>query len=262
MNRRNFMLAALLAAVTAGCATEPDRAALPAAAAAATTTMTTPVAAKPAAEGMDQITVSQHHSHRPVSLSFAHKAEVETFVKAAAAAAKIQGVLDVVANDYDLTFYKDGKAVKRYLLWLKAAGKQSMIMDAEHTETGYILDKESMEAIKGYLSPLLQQDQLMTAEQAAAAVLRDHPDFPGPGETKSIATMTGGPAPGTKVTGRLSTTVEPWAGKGEYRVTLRKDWDMTFSGKKLSGHWTYKVTADAVQLIESEDNTDLVNQVK
>ena len=99
-------------------------------------------------------------------------------------------------------------------------------------------------------------------EKAAAAVLKDHPEFPKPGETKEIETITGGPAPGTKVKGTLSTTVEASSEPDTYIVTLTKNWNFSVNEKKLLGDWKYKVTPQSVQLIESEDNTDLIRIVK
>jgi hypothetical protein len=99
-------------------------------------------------------------------------------------------------------------------------------------------------------------------QQAVDAVLTDHPDYPRIGETKDIETMTGGDAPGSKVTGTLTTTVNASSEPETYIVTLTKRWNLTFNDKKLVGYWKYKVTPQAVQLIESDDNTDLVQLVK
>jgi hypothetical protein len=74
--------------------------------------------------------------------------------------------------------------------------------------------------------------------------------------------MTGGDAPGSKVTGTLTTTVNASSEPETYIVTLTKRWNLTFNDKKLAGYWKYKVTPQAVQLIESDDNTDLVQLVK
>lgn len=99
-------------------------------------------------------------------------------------------------------------------------------------------------------------------EQAVERIIRNHPEFTHAGETKSIETITGGPAPGTKVSGSMSTSVEPASEHGAFIVTLTKDWDFTFSGKKLSGYWKYKVTSDSEELLETKDNTDLIRLVK
>ncbi|MFM1652502.1 hypothetical protein ACI7RC_10425 [Brevibacillus sp. B_LB10_24] len=98
--------------------------------------------------------------------------------------------------------------------------------------------------------------------EAAEAVLRDHPDFPQPGEVKEIETTTGGEYPGTKVKGTLSTKVEPSQEPDTYIVTLTKQWNFTINDKELIGTWQYEVTPHSVQLIDHEDNTDLIEIVK
>lgn len=101
-----------------------------------------------------------------------------------------------------------------------------------------------------------------SATQAVAAVLQDHPEYPMAGDTQAIETITGGPAPGTKVTGTLSTTVEPATEPDTYIVTLTKRWNLTVNDQALAGHWKYKVSPQGVRLVESEDNTDKVRLVR
>ncbi len=116
--------------------------------------------------------------------------------------------------------------------------------------------------------PPLEEDALPSGadsfgpDQAMALVLQDHAEYPRAGETRDIEIMTGGPPPGSKVKGTLTSKVEPSSEPDTYIVTLTKRWDLIFNGKELVGHWKYKVAPDAVQLIESEDNTDLVGMVK
>jgi len=78
--------------------------------------------------------------------------------------------------------------------------------------------------------------------QAVAAVLKEHPGFPQANETEEIETVTGGPAPGSTVTGTLHTSV--------------------FNGEQVEGHWTYAVTPDGIELVDSADNTELVTMIK
>jgi hypothetical protein len=126
----------------------------------------------------------------------------------------------------------------------------------------------TVENILAVTDPLLEGKEppvgqdLFNKTQAVDAVLKDHPEYPQAGETKDIETMTGGPAPGSKVTGTLATTVDTTSEPEAYTVTLTKRWNLTFNDKKLIGYWKYKVTPQGVQLIESEDNTDLVQLVK
>lgn len=99
-------------------------------------------------------------------------------------------------------------------------------------------------------------------QKAVAAVLDDHPEFPLPGEVKEIETVTGGPAPGSKVTGTLATAVDKMSESDNYIVTLTKQWNLTINGQKLVGVWKYEVSPRGVQFIESKDNTVLVQTVK
>jgi hypothetical protein len=64
------------------------------------------------------------------------------------------------------------------------------------------------------------------------------------------------------VKGTLSTTVEASLEPDTYIVTLIKNWNFSVNGKKLLGYWKYKATPQSVQLIGSEDNTDLIRIVK
>lgn len=117
--------------------------------------------------------------------------------------------------------------------------------------------------------PLLQTagrphsaETAFTPDQAVAAVLADHPEFPQAGESNPIETMTGGPYPGTKVEGTLFTSVEASSEPERYIVTLAKQWNFSVNDKELKGLWKFEVTPDAVRLLESNDNTDLIHVVK
>ena len=99
-------------------------------------------------------------------------------------------------------------------------------------------------------------------DAAVAAVLKDRTEFPKPGEPKAISTTVGGEAPGLTVKGTLTTSVDTGEEADTYIVTLTKKWDFTFNDKQLVGNWTYKVTPSDVQLIASEDNTELIQLVK
>ena len=107
--------------------------------------------------------------------------------------------------------------------------------------------------------------------KAAALVLKDHPEFPKPGEVKKMETTTGGPRP-TKVSGELITTVENYTQKDadvvsvdhvSYVVTLTKKWNITVNGKEAKSIWKYKVTNDGkVELISSAENADIIATIK
>jgi|GEM_PF-5029895 len=98
--------------------------------------------------------------------------------------------------------------------------------------------------------------------QAVAAVLKEHPGFPQANETEEIETVTGGPAPGSTVTGTLHTSVEATSETDTYTVTLSKRWNLIFNGEQVEGHWTYAVTPDGIELVDSADNTELVTMIK
>ncbi|WP_052339534.1 hypothetical protein [Gorillibacterium massiliense] len=99
-------------------------------------------------------------------------------------------------------------------------------------------------------------------QQAVSIVLKDHPEYPEAGQTKAIETVTGGLAPGTKVTGSLATEVEAALDPQTYIVTLTKEWNFSVNGEKLIGKWVYNVTPEGAQMLSSEDNTDLIQIVK
>jgi ABC-type glycerol-3-phosphate transport system substrate-binding protein len=101
-----------------------------------------------------------------------------------------------------------------------------------------------------------------TKEKAAAAVSQRPPGISLSWVSKEFETITGGPAPGAKVKGTLTTTAEASSDPDTYTVTLTKNWNVSVNGKKLMGYWKYKVTPQTVQLVESEDNTDLIRIVK
>ncbi|MDQ0116033.1 hypothetical protein J2T15_005509 [Paenibacillus harenae] len=98
--------------------------------------------------------------------------------------------------------------------------------------------------------------------QAVAAVLKEKPDFPPSGQAKEIEVVTGGKAPGTKVKGTLSTTVAASSSPGKYTVTLMKNLDYTINEEVLRGYWIYEVTPEETRLVESNDNTILIETVK
>jgi len=88
------------------------------------------------------------------------------------------------------------------------------------------------------------------------------PEFPKAGEVKKIETRTGGPAPGIKVDGELTTTVEKSTENNTYIVTLTKAWNQKVNDKEAKSVWTYEVTQDKAELISSEENADLINLIK
>jgi len=100
------------------------------------------------------------------------------------------------------------------------------------------------------------------ADQAVAAVLREHPEYPAAGEKRSIETMTGGPAPGLRVGGTLATAVEAADEPDTYIVTLTKRWELQVNDHWLVGYWRYKATPSGIELLASEDNTDEIALVK
>jgi len=99
-------------------------------------------------------------------------------------------------------------------------------------------------------------------QEAVAMVLKHHPEFPKAGEVKKIETRTGGPAPGIKVDGELTTTVEKSTENNTYIVTLTKAWNQKVNDKEAKSVWTYEVTQDKAELISSEENADLINLIK
>lgn len=98
--------------------------------------------------------------------------------------------------------------------------------------------------------------------QAVDIVLDQHPEFPLAGGTKEIETMTGGKYPGTQVTGTLATTVDPSDEPDVYHVTLTEKWHLKIGNLEVERFWRYKVTPQGAELMESADNTDLLNIVK
>lgn len=98
--------------------------------------------------------------------------------------------------------------------------------------------------------------------QAVAAVLKEQPEFPQAGQAKEIEVVTGGLAPGTKIKGTLATTVAASSTPGIYTVTLTKNLDFIVNDEKLRGYWIYEATAKEIRLIESNDNTSLIETVK
>ncbi|WP_168118867.1 hypothetical protein [Paenibacillus sp. HB172176] len=135
------------------------------------------------------------------------------------------------------------------------------------SENGELSDSENAEAapedIKDEDTPVSSEEGTSFDEESAAeAVLKEHPDFPSVGQFKTIETMTGGPAPGTKVSGTLTTRADAAEDEGTYIITLTKQWNMTINDKELIGRWVYKVSQGSIELLESEDNTDQIGMVK
>jgi photosystem II stability/assembly factor-like uncharacterized protein len=102
----------------------------------------------PVLEHSSKVIVSQHHSHSPIRLVFTKKNEVDTFIKAFSTAEKMKGILKAAPPDFDVLLSIDGKETKPYLLWLHPSSKQGMIMEAERSETGYILTKQATDELK------------------------------------------------------------------------------------------------------------------
>ncbi|WP_337100355.1 hypothetical protein [Paenibacillus sp. YIM B09110] len=98
--------------------------------------------------------------------------------------------------------------------------------------------------------------------QAVAAVLKEMPEFPEAGQAKQIEVAAGGKEPGTKVKGTLATTVAASSNAGTYTVTLTKNLEYTINDEKLRGYWIYEVTPEETRLVESNDNTSLIETVK
>lgn len=98
---------------------------------------------------------------------------------------------------------------------------------------------------------------------AVKLILKDHPEFPNPGEVKKIETTAGGPAPGTKLNGELKTAVEKSNDPNSFVVTLTKAWNITVNGKDAKSIWKFKVPSDGkVELISSVEDDKLIHTIK
>jgi signal peptidase I len=103
--------------------------------------------------------------------------------------------------------------------------------------------------------------------KAVAKVLKDHPDFPEAGKSIAVERIVGGPAPGSKVSGRATTIVAASTEKTQpnhdvYYVTLNREWNIKINGKQANGNWVYKVDRHNVELVKQEDNEMLLNTIK
>lgn len=95
--------------------------------------------------------------------------------------------------------------------------------------------------------------------QAIEKVIKEHPDFPNAAGTITKKLPIGGPVGSTadvKFTTKVETTNDA------YVITLIKDWGITVNGKYAESFWKYQVTGSGASLIDSEDNDNLVKQIK
>jgi hypothetical protein len=99
-------------------------------------------------------------------------------------------------------------------------------------------------------------------DQAVDIVLAQHPEFPLARGKKVIEKTIGGKYPGAKVTGVLATSVEFSGEPDVYHVTLSEKWSLEIGDNEVEAFWRYKVTPQGAELVESADNTELLNIVK
>jgi hypothetical protein len=106
--------------------------------------------------------------------------------------------------------------------------------------------------------PQAVHERAFNETKALDQVLKDHPEFPKAGEVKKIEQSVGGDSNDNKISGELKTTVQQSDSEHEtYIVTLAKVWNVKVNGKEPKSIWKYKVTADKVELIKSEENDKL-----
>lgn len=105
-----------------------------------------------------------------------------------------------------------------------------------------------------------------TADDAVAAVIEQHPDFPAkPGGVEKLLAKVG-MAPvfadeSWGIPGEMTTRVVQ-NGPAAYLVTFKKQYQLVFHDVPLVSEWTYEVTPSRYKLIHSLDNADRINSVK
>ena len=104
-----------------------------------------------------------------------------------------------------------------------------------------------------------QKSNGISEAQAIQEVIKKHPDFP-----SSIGTVTKklpiGGAQSSTADVKFTTKVE--TASDAYVITLIKDWGISVNGKYVESFWKYKVANDGASLVDSEDNDNLVKQMK
>ena len=97
--------------------------------------------------------------------------------------------------------------------------------------------------------------------KAISMVVKYHPDFP----SNQFYTITKkipiGGSSGTTENVKFTTRVEKEV-DSTYVVTLTKDWGICVNGEYAKSTWQYNVASNSITLLESNDNDNLILNIK
>lgn len=96
---------------------------------------------------------------------------------------------------------------------------------------------------------------------AISMVIKEHPDFPANPSLIITKKLPIGGKVGTTANVKFTTKIEK-AGDTAFKVTLTKDWGITFNGTYIKSFWKYRVTSAGIKLLDSVDKDNLPNIIK